>query len=119
MDAATIGLFIGMMTVMLTVIIYLDRARRADMANGFVLIDKRLDLFEQEVDRRFDEVDRRFELLEQRFDRFEQEVDRRFEQVDKRFEGLTGGMVALAKDIGEVAGRSVISPPVGAYSAVD
>lgn len=100
MDAATIGVLGGMitltMTIMLTVMIYLDRARRSDMAAGFAAIDRRFDRFEERVGRRFDRV------------------DRRFERVDERFDEFTGVVVDLAKDVGEVKGRLRITPPAEA-----
>ena len=112
MDAATIGVLGGMitltMTIMLTVMIYLDRARRTDMAAGFAAIDRRFDRFEERVGRRFDRVDRRFDR-----------VDRRFERVDERFDEFTGVVVDLAKDVGEVKGRLRTSAPTGAFSGSD
>ena len=97
MDAATIGVLGAMMTMMLTVMIYLDRARRADMVAGFAAID-----------RRFDRVDERFVR-----------VDERFGRMDERFDEFTGIVVALAKDVGEVKGRLGDSKPVEAFSGVD
>lgn len=105
MDTATIGLLGGMITVMmtivLTVIIYLDRARRADMAAGFAAIERRFDRSEERIDRRFDRV------------------DKRFDHVDKRFDEFTGIVVDLAREVGEVKGRLAISAPVEAFSRVD
>jgi predicted nucleic acid-binding Zn-ribbon protein len=49
--------------------------------NGrFEQIDRR---FEQ-VDQRFEQIDRRFEQVDQRFE----QIDRRFEQVDQRFDAI-------------------------------
>ncbi len=94
MDMSTIGILGGMLTlivtIMLTVTIYLDRVRRSDIAAVVAAIDKR---FERS--------------------------DRRFEQVDKKLDELTRIMVALAKDVGEMKGRLGISVPVEPYSAVD
>ena len=108
MDTATIGLLGGMITVMmtivLTVMIYLDRARGADMAAGFAAID-----------RRFDRVDKRFDRVDERFDR----VGKKFDRVDERFDEFTGIVVDLAREVGEVKGRSAISAPVEAFSRVD
>lgn len=80
-----------------------------DLSNRMGLLEKRMDHFEIQVDKRFDqltgelgdfkaEVNRRFEQVDKRFEqvdkrfelvdkRFEQ-VDRRFEQVDRRFEQI-------------------------------
>ena len=100
MDAATIGVLGGMitvmMTIMLTVMIYLDRARRADLAAGFAAINRRFDRSEERVDRRFDRV------------------DKRFDRVDERFDEFTGLVVDLAREVGEVKGRLASSAPVEA-----
>ena len=91
MDATTIGVLGGMitmmMTIMLSVMIYLDRARRADMVAGFAAVDGR-------------------------FDRFEERVNRRFDRVDERFDEFTGIVVDLAKEVGEVKGRLAVSTAV-------
>ena len=112
MDAATISVLGGMvtliMTIMLTVMIYLDRARRADMAAGFVAIDRRLDRLEERVEGRFDRVDERFGR-----------VDERFGRADKRFDESTGILVDLAKDVGEIKGRLRTSAPTEALPSVD
>ena len=98
MDAATIGVLGGMitmmMTIMLSVMIYLDRARRADMVAGFAAVDGR-------------------------FDRFEERVNRRFDRVDARFDEFTGIVVDLSKEVGEVKGRLAVSTAVEAFSRVD
>ena len=98
MDAATIGVLGGMitmmMTIMLSVMIYLDRARRADMVAGFAAVDGR-------------------------FDRFEERVNWRFDRVDERFDEFTGIVVDLAKEVGEVKGRLAVSTAVEAFSRVD
>ena len=143
MDAATIGVFGAMITVMLTVMIYLDRARRADMVAGFAAIGRRFDRFEERVNRHFDQVDERFvrvdkrlvrvderfDRVDERFDRVDERfvrvdkrfdrVDERFDRVDKRFDEFTGIVVGLAKDVGEVKGRLRDSKPVEAFSGVD
>lgn len=112
MDTATIGLLGGMITVMmtivLTVMIYLDRARGADMAAGFAAIGRRFDRSEERVDRRFDRVD-------ERFDR----VDKKFDRVDERFDEFTGIVVDLAREVGEVKGRLAVSAPVEAFTRVE
>ena len=50
MDPVTIGILGGMMTIMMTVIIYLDRTRRADMNAGFARVDKRMDHLDTRMD---------------------------------------------------------------------
>ena len=94
MDTATIGVLGGMMTVILTVMltvrIYLDRSRRADIA------------------------ELRAEMVSG-FDR----VEKRFLQMDERFLQLTGIIVGLAEDVGELKGRVAVSVPVEAFSAAE
>jgi nitrate reductase NapE component len=66
-------------------------------------VDKRFEELRADVDRRFEQVDKRFEQVDKRITelredmnkRFEQ-VDKRFEQVDKRFEELITFMWILA-----------------------
>ena len=119
MDTATIGLLGGMITVMmtivLTVMIYLDRARGADMAAGFAAIGRRFDRSEERVDRRFDRVDKKFDRVDERFDR----VDKKFDRVDERFDEFTGVVVDLAREVGEVKGRLAVSAPVEAFTRVE
>ena len=51
MDPVTIGILGGMMMViMMTIIIYLDRTRRADMNAGFARVDKRMDHLDTRID---------------------------------------------------------------------
>ena len=88
MDIATISVLGGLMTVMTTVIVtvmlHLDRSRRADIATLSAISDKRFEQTEQ----RFDQMERRFELIERRSDsRFEQ-IETRFELMEKRFEQI-------------------------------
>ena len=99
MDAATIGILGGMMAVMmtaiLTVMIYLDRARRAVMKAGF-------------------------EAVERRLDRQEKRSEKRFDQVDERLLHLTGIVIDLAKSVGELSGRVAVSAaPVEVLSAAE
>ena len=45
-------------------------------------MDKRFEILQREMDKRFEQIDKRFEQVDKRFE----QVDKRFEQVDKRFE---------------------------------
>ncbi|MBA7549192.1 hypothetical protein ES705_41668 [subsurface metagenome] len=56
--------------------------QRELMKQGFDQIDKRIELLQINMDKRFEQVDKRFEQVDKRFE----QVDKRFEQVDKRFE---------------------------------
>jgi len=55
----------------------------------FDAVDKRFEILLEEMNRRFDAVDKRFEILQEEMNRRFEAVDKRFEAVDKRFEGLT------------------------------
>ena len=67
MDAATVGVLGGMitlaMTIMLTVMIYLDRARRAEIVAGFAAVDRRFDRSEQRSGERFDRMEGRGSIV--------------------------------------------------------
>ena len=52
--------------------------QRELMQQGFVMMDKRFEELQHQMDKRFDAVDKRFEA-----------VDKRFESMDKRFEEIT------------------------------
>ncbi len=52
--------------------------QRELMQQGFVMMDKRFEELQHQMDKRFDAVDKRFEA-----------VDKRFEAMDKRFEEIT------------------------------
>jgi chromosome segregation ATPase len=78
-----------------------------------VQVDKRFDLltgelkdFKGDVNRRFEQVDKRFEQVDKRFDvlagelkDFKSDVNRRFEQVDKRFENVDRRFDQIAASI--------------------
>jgi len=49
-------------------------------------IDKRFEMMQREMDKRFEQVDKRFELMEQQIANLREEMNHRFEEVDKRFE---------------------------------
>lgn len=66
-------------------------------------IDKDLNLFKNDVDRRLDDLKvdmkNRFELVDRQFDEVNrqlEQVDKRFEQVDKRFEQIIASIDKLA-----------------------
>ncbi|MEW5692101.1 MAG: hypothetical protein AB1765_02260 [Candidatus Hydrogenedentota bacterium] len=75
------------------VIEYKDKSNgyvtKGDLAEALIKIDKRFELLQQDMDKRFEEVDKRFVLMQQDMDKRFEQVDKRFEQVDKRFDILT------------------------------
>jgi len=84
------------------------KTQRELMKEGFNQIDKRLELMQNNMDKRFDQVDKRFEQVDKRFEqvdkRFEQ-VDKRFEQVDKRFEQVDKRFEQVDRHFDEVNTR--------------
>lgn len=56
--------------------------QRELMRQGFDQIDKRLELMQINMDRRFEQIDKRFEQMDRRFE----QIDKHFEQVDKHFD---------------------------------
>ncbi len=77
-----------------------------DTNNRLTGLEKRMDYFEVQVDKRFDlltgelkdfkgDVNRRFEQVDKRFE----QVDKRFEQVDKRFDVLAGELKDFKGDV--------------------
>ena len=59
--------------------------QRELMQQGFVMMDKRFEELQHQMDKRFDAVDKRFEAVDKRFE----SMDKRFESMDKRFEEIT------------------------------
>ncbi len=73
-----------------------DRGFTQDDRDRLIRLEATLQVFMQQVDKRFEAVDKRFEAVEKRFEvvdkRFEElreDMNKRFEQIDKRFEQLT------------------------------
>jgi hypothetical protein len=62
-------------------------------------VDKRFDEAKVDVDKRFEQVDKRFDETKadfnKRFDEAKVDVDKRFEQVDKRFEQMIASIDRL------------------------
>jgi hypothetical protein len=51
-----------------------------------IRMEATLQVFMQQVDKRFEQVDKRFEELREDMNKRFEQVDKRFEQVDKRFD---------------------------------
>jgi uncharacterized protein (DUF3084 family) len=51
-----------------------------------IRMEATLQVFMQQVDKRFEQVDKRFEQVDKRFEELREDMNKRFEQVDKRFE---------------------------------
>jgi len=59
------------------------------MDKRFEAVDKRFEVLQKKMDRRFEAIDKRFELLQNEMNIRFDAVDKRFEASDKRFEALT------------------------------
>ncbi len=60
--------------------------QRELMRQGFDQIDKRLELLQINMDKRFEQVDKRFDQIDKRLELLQINMDKRFEQVDKHFD---------------------------------
>jgi septal ring factor EnvC (AmiA/AmiB activator) len=68
-------------------------------------LDGRLISFEQSVNGRFDQMDKRFEAQDKRFDQIDQRFeaqDKRFDQIDQRFDGVDQHLGSLDKKFDQV-----------------
>jgi archaellum component FlaC len=65
--------------------------------------DGRLDLFEKQVDERFDRVDERFDRVDERFDKFEKSVDERFGAVDKQLDRMDADIRELRQAVARMS----------------
>ena len=63
--------------------------QRELMQQGFVMMDKRFEELQHQMDKRFEAVDKRFEVVDKRFEELQHQMDKRFESMDKRFEEIT------------------------------
>jgi len=71
--------------------------------------DERMDDFRDEVNRRFDGVDRRFGEVNQRFDRFEDDVDRRFDEVVKELRRINDRLDGMFRASYVVGGGIIVA----------
>ncbi len=62
------------------------------MDKRFEQVDKRFDIMHQEMESRFEQVDKRFDIMHQ-------EMESRFEQVDKRFDIMHQGMESRSEQV--------------------
>lgn len=81
--------------------IYLDRARRGDMRDGFARVDKQFD----KVDKQFEKVDERFERLETRL---EKKIEDSASRTDTRINELNRSVIELAQNVGRAEGRTEV-----------
>jgi hypothetical protein len=85
------------------------RLLREDMQHRFEQIDKRfeqtdrrIDLLHEEMNKRFEQVDKRFEQIDRRIDLLHEEMNKRFEQVDKRFDEMHKTQLGMKRDIAKL-----------------
>jgi DNA repair exonuclease SbcCD ATPase subunit len=65
---------------------YLEKLRMLILTKELLELPVKFEEFRREVNQRFDEVDRRFEESDRKFEEFKKEVNQRFDEVDRRFE---------------------------------
>ncbi len=65
---------------------------RHDMVVRFEQSDRKFEMLLHQMDKRFEQVDKRFEQVDKRFEELRNDMIARFEQVDKRFEELRHDM---------------------------
>ncbi|MEJ5378495.1 MAG: hypothetical protein WHX93_18145 [bacterium] len=63
-----------------------ERGFTQEDRDRLIRLEATLQVFMQQVDKRFEQVDKRFEELREDMNKRFEQVDKRFEQVDKRFE---------------------------------
>ena len=61
-----------------------------------IRMEATLQVFMQQVDKRFEQVDKRFEQVDKRFEELREDMNKRFEQVDKRFDQMMTFLWILA-----------------------
>jgi exonuclease VII large subunit len=62
--------------------------QRELMKQGFDQIDKRIELQQINMDKRFEQVDKRFEQVEKRFESMQQNMNRNFDEVNNRLKAI-------------------------------
>jgi hypothetical protein len=70
---------------------YLEKLRMLILTKELLELPVKFEEFRKEVNQRFDEVDKRFEESDRKFEAFRSEVNQRFDEVDKRLEKLEKG----------------------------
>ena len=85
----------------LALMIYLDRAHRAEVRAGFAQMDKR-------IDERFDQVDKRFEQVDNRFEQIDKKIEFSAGRTDARINELNRSVIGLAQSVGRVEGRTEV-----------
>lgn len=84
--------------------------------------DDRLDDFRGEVNRRFDNVDRRFDEaaadVNRRFDKAAADVNRRFDEVDKRLDKLDDRFAEFQRTILATGGGIIATLVAGILSLI-
>ena len=68
-------------------------------------VDKRFEEMRIDMDKRFEQVDKRFEQVDKRFEEMRIDMDKRFEQVDKRFEQVDKRFEMMDKRFEEMNNR--------------
>jgi len=73
-----------------------DRDRLIRMEATLQVFMQQVDKRFEQVDKRFEQVDKRFEQVDKRFEELREDMNKRFEQVDKRFDQMMTFLWILA-----------------------
>jgi nitrate/nitrite-specific signal transduction histidine kinase len=64
-----------------------------------IRLEASLQVFMEQVDKRFEQIDKRFEQVDKRITELREDMNKRFEQVDKRFEQVDKRITELREDM--------------------
>jgi TolA-binding protein len=78
--------------MLLSPVCYAESGFTQEDRDRLIRLEATLQTFMQQVDKRFEQVDKRIEDLREDMNKRFEQVDKRFEQVDKRFEELREDM---------------------------
>ncbi|MHA1584437.1 MAG: hypothetical protein ACTSWL_04225 [Promethearchaeota archaeon] len=68
-------------------------------------MDKRFEAMQKQMDKRFDAVDKRFEVVDKRFEAMQKQMDKRFDAVDKRFDAVDKRFDIQDKNFDQINGK--------------
>ena len=74
------------------------------MDKRFEDVDKRFEMMQHQMDKRFEDMNKRFEDMNKRFEMMQHQMDKRFEDMNKRFELLTNILIFCFSILGASMG---------------
>ena len=73
--------------------------QRELMLEGFKAMDKRFEVMQLEITKRFEQVDKRFEQMREESNKRFEQIDKRFEQIDRQFEKQGQAIMDIHQEI--------------------